>query len=259
MKAVNLVLATDLDGTFLGGSPQQRGALYDHLAQRDDAMVIFVTGRDIGFIRELITEPGMVRPRYIVGDVGTSVFDGETFEPVAELEAHIAERWNGANERVMNLLDGEAGLRLQDTPFRHRVSYDYDPAVLSPRTVAKVEALGFDCLLSASRFFDVLPRGVSKGPTLTRLVETLGLPRGAVLVAGDTMNDLSLFQTGFRGVAVGNSEPRLKAAVQGLPNVHCSRSPGAAGIADALVHFELEGARSHEKVIAGHRLSSPAE
>ena len=258
MSGPGLVLATDLDGTFLGGSPAQRRALYDHLAGRDDAMVIFVTGRDVDFIAELIAQPGMVRPRYIVGDVGTSVFDGETLEPVVELETPIAEQWRGANERVMGLLDNEPGLRLQDTPFRHRVSYDYDPAVLSPRTVAKVEALGFDCLLSANRFLDVLPRGISKGPTLTRLVEALGLQREAVLVAGDTMNDLSLFQTGFNGVAVGNSEQRLRAAVQRLPNVYCSRLPGAAGIADALVHFKYEGVRSHEKVIAGHRLPSPA-
>lgn len=259
MRAPSLVLATDLDGTFLGGSHEQRRALYDHLAAREDAMVIFVTGRDIGFIAELIAQPGMVRPRYIVGDVGTSVFDGETLQPVPELESHIAERWRNANDRVMALLYNEPGLRLQSTPFRHRVSYDYDPAVLSPRTVAKVEALGFDCLLSADRFFDVLPSGVSKGPTLTRLVEKLGLSSEAVLVAGDTMNDLSLFQTGFKGVAVGNSEPRLKTAVQRLPNVYRSQLPGAAGIADALNHFKLQGSQTHEKVIAGHRLSSPAQ
>ncbi len=259
MRRPGLVLATDLDGTFLGGSDDERRRLYDHLAARDDAMLIFVTGRDIDFIAGLVAQPGMPRPRYIVGDIGTSVFDGETFEPVAELEAPIAASWAGANARVTALLAGEPGLRLQATPFRHRVSYDYDPACLSPRSVAKVEAAGFDCLLSADRFFDVLPRGVSKGPTLSRLVEALGLDRESVLVAGDTMNDLSLFQAGFKGVAVGNSEPRLKAAVARLPNVYSSPSSGAAGIADAIRHFAFKGGVSHEKVIAGHRLSPAAQ
>lgn len=259
MKRPNLVLATDLDGTFLGGADEERRRLYDHLAARDDLMLIFVTGRDIDFVAELIAEPGMPRPHYIVGDIGTSVFDGTTLEPVAELEAPIAARWGDSGARVTALLAGDPGLRLQDTAFRHRVSYDYDPALLSPRSVAKVEAAGFDCLLSADRFFDVLPKGVSKGPTLTRLVEALELDREAVLVAGDTMNDLSLFQTGFRGVAVGNSEPRLKAAVARLRNVYCSPSPGAAGIADAIRHFSSKGGMSHEKVIAGHRLSPAAQ
>lgn len=259
MSRPNLVLATDLDGTFLGGSDAQRRALYDHLAERDDAMLVFVTGRDIDFIAELIATPGMPRPRYIIGDIGTSVFDGATLEPVRELEAPIAALWNDAGERVKALLDGDLGLTLQDTPFRYRLSYDYDPAALSPRSVAKVEAAGFDCLLSADRFFDVLPRGVSKGPTLLRLVEALELDPQAVLVAGDTMNDLSLFQTGLKGVAVGNSEPRLAAAVRGLPNVYRSPSPGAAGIADAIHHFRFEGGQRHEKIVSGHRLSPAAE
>src|SRR5690606_13226009 len=143
MSITNLILATDLDGTFLGGTEEQRAVLYRHLNAREDAMVIFVTGRDIDFLRDLIDQPGMVRPRYIIGDVGTSIYDGQTLEPVAELEAPIAARWNDSRERVMELLDGEAGLTLQQTPFRYRVSFDYDPDVLSPRAVAKIEAAGF--------------------------------------------------------------------------------------------------------------------
>jgi len=222
-------------------------------------MVIFVTGRDIDFVAELIEQPGMPRPRYIIGDIGTSVFDGETLAPIAELEAEIIARWGDAAERVISLLDGEPGLTLQKTPFRHRISYDYDPDKLSPRAVARIEACGFDTLLSAGRYFDVLPRGVSKGPTLARLVEALDLDPDAVLVAGDTMNDLSLFQTGFKGVAVGNSEPRLLQAVQRMRNVYRSPSHGAAGIADAIAKFDLKGGRRHEKVIAGHRLSPAAQ
>lgn len=259
MTSPNLVLATDLDGTFLGGSDDHRRILYSHLSARHDASVIFVTGRDIDFIAELLETPGMPRPRYIVGDIGTSVFDGETLKPVAELEAPIAAAWNNSGDRVRAMLADEAGLTLQDTPFRYRVSYDYDPAVLSPRSVAKVEAAGFDCLLSADRFFDVLPRGVSKGTTLTRLVETLGIDREIVLVAGDTMNDLSLFQAGFKGVAVGNSEPRLARAVERMRNVYSSRQPGAAGIADAIRHFKFKGGPIHEQVVSGHRLSPAAQ
>ena len=51
MHNPNLILATDLDGTFLGGSDEQRHDLYEHLNQRDDALLIFVTGRDLDFIR----------------------------------------------------------------------------------------------------------------------------------------------------------------------------------------------------------------
>lgn len=238
MSAPALVLATDLDGTFLGGSAAQRNDLYRALRDRDDALLIYVTGRDLEFIAGL-KDAGVPPPDYIVADVGTSVYDGRTLQPMADLEAPIALQWGAANDRVRAFLDGAPGLRLQPTPFRHRMSYDCEPDLIDRDLVAALEAEGFDCLMSADRFFDVLPRGVSKGTTLRRLAASLNLPVDAILVAGDTMNDLSLFQTGFRGVAVGNSEPRLLHAVSGYPRVHRSVYPGAAGIADAIDHFGL--------------------
>ena len=244
MTAPRLILATDLDGTFLGGSEAQRRRLYREISSRPDALLVFVTGRDLDFIRALIAEPGMPRPHYIIGDVGTTVVDGSDFAPVSPVQDEIARRWNGAGRRVIDMLADEPGLRLQPTPFRYRVSYYYEPRTLRPETVARIEAAGFDCLLSAETFLDVLPRGVAKGPTLLRLLETLGLPADRVLVAGDTLNDLSLFATGLKGVAVGNSEPKLIDAIAGYDWVFRSAQPGAAGISEALGHFGLEGTAS---------------
>lgn len=239
--APSLVLATDLDGTFLGGSDAQRTALYEALSAREDALLVFVTGRDIDFIAELIETPGMPRPHFIVGDIGTSVYDGVSLRPWEEFETPIREAWGDSGARVRAMLADEPGLTLQDTPFRYRVSYDYDPAHLAPSSREKVEAAGYDCIVSAGRFFDVVPRGVNKGTTLRRFVETLGLDPRTVLAAGDTMNDYAMLAEGFNAVAVGNSEEPLVRAVQGLGHVYHSPHPGAAGIADALRHFELTG------------------
>lgn len=235
-----LVLATDLDGTFLGGTEEERRALYQALQERDDVLLVFVTGRDVDFIRELIAQPGMPCPRYIVGDVGTSVYDvAADFAPVTELEAEIAARWDNANARVMDMLEGEPGIELQPTPFRHRVSYYYKPAELREETVRKIEDAGFDCLTSADLYLDVLPKGIAKGPTLRRMVDTLALPSDKVLAAGDTMNDLSMLDSGFKAVAVGNSEDRLVAALPDAPHIYRSRGHGAAGVLEAIHHFEL--------------------
>lgn len=235
-----LILATDLDGTFLGGDQQQRTELYDELIARADGIVlVFVTGRDLDFIGELVEQPGMPRPDMIIGDVGTTIVHGHDFSPVDQVQSWVDQRWDDGTERVLELLDGEPALELQPVMGSRRVSYYYDPATLRRETVEKVESAGFDVVLSADVFFDVLPRGVAKGPTLLRLVDTLDLPDDRVLVAGDTMNDLSLFHTGLRGVAVGNSEPALVEAIADLPDVHHSEHPGCAGITDAIEHFGL--------------------
>jgi HAD superfamily hydrolase (TIGR01484 family) len=237
-RAPELVLATDLDGTFLGGDDEQRSELYAELVQRaDDIFLIFVTGRDLDFIADLVAQPGMPEPDMIIGDVGTTIVHGHDFSPVAEVQDWVDRRWNGANEHVRALLADEPGIELQPIMGSRRVSYYYDPATLQASTITRIEEAGYDVITSADVFLDVLPKGIAKGPTLMRLVDAFDLPDDRVLVAGDTLNDLSLFHTGLRGVAVGNSEPALIEAIADLPDIHHSELPGCAGISDAIAHF----------------------
>lgn len=231
----DVVLATDLDGTFLGGNDEERSRLYSAIdANRDKVALVFVTGRDIPFIRELTGDGWVPKPDFVIGDVGTTIVQGREFETVPELEADIARRWGDAGDRVRKMLADVDWLELQPTPFRYRVSYYYDPDRYDPAVAAMIEDAGFDCLISANTFLDVLPRGVSKGPTLLRLVEHLEVDPARVLVAGDTLNDLSLFETGLRGVAVANSEPDLIERIRDLNNTTISRGDGAAGIHEVI-------------------------
>lgn len=236
-----LVLATDLDGTFLGGSQADRRRLYRWIeANRDSVGLIFVTGRDPEFIETLVAG-GVPRPDYLIGDVGTTIarVAAHGIAPIPTLEADIAARWGDAGGRVRAALHGHPGLILQPTPFRYRVSYDMDPERFDPSAGDIVRAMGLDPLISADRFFDVLPPGVSKGPSLRRLVAHLGVEPGRVLAAGDTLNDLSMLQAGLPAVAVGGSEPALIAQLAGLSHVHRARGIGAAGIIEAIGAFNL--------------------
>jgi HAD superfamily hydrolase (TIGR01484 family) len=237
-RSKSVVLATDLDGTFLGGSDDDRRELYRWVEDNRAAVgLVFVTGRDPEFIIELCAERGVPWPDYVVGDVGTTiarVVDRESLEPIEALEAIIADAWMNSGPRVKEALHQHPGLALQPTNFRYRVSYDYDPKHFDGSAHEIVRDLGLDTLISADRYFDVLPKGVSKGPSLTRLVSHLGIEPSRVLTAGDTMNDLSMLAVGLPAVAVGGSEPDLIARVRQLPHVHVSDQIGAAGITDAL-------------------------
>ena len=60
-----LVLATDLDGTFLGGSDEQRSSLYSWIeANRAQVGLIFVTGRDPGIHSHSNPQSGRAAPRF---------------------------------------------------------------------------------------------------------------------------------------------------------------------------------------------------
>ncbi|MFG1479443.1 HAD-IIB family hydrolase [Xanthobacter sp. V4C-4] len=246
-----LVLATDLDGTFLGGTPEDRARLYRWIARhRAEIGLVFVTGRDLDFIRALCAgavadAPDAPSPDYVVADVGTTVARMEVTDggprliPLAELEAPIAAAWGDRSAFVRATLADQPGLRLQETAFRHRVSYHYDPARHDPAATAPLRAAGLDILVSAGRFLDVLPGGVNKGSTLLALLDHLALDRDRVLVAGDTLNDLAMFRTGLRGAVVGGAEPALLAETGALPRVRHCRAAGAAGIAEAISAFGL--------------------
>lgn len=236
----SLVLATDLDGTFLGGSASARSEFYRYLQDRRSHLtLVFVTGRDLELVRQLYDDPEFPQADYIIGDVGTSVTEGQTFAPVSEVQDWIAQTWNESGDRVRSLLSDEPGLELQPVTPKYRVSYYYDTEKLQPSTLDKIEAAGFDYILSADRFLDVMPQGIAKGSTLLKTLKTLDLDGDRTVVAGDTLNDRSLFETGLNGIVVGNAEPKLKEFARSKSQVYISPEPGAAGIWDGLKYYGL--------------------
>lgn len=239
----DMVLATDLDGTFLGGSEADRRKFYDWIqTNRARVGLIFVTGRDPGYITQLTRKQGVPRPDYVVADVGTTIAevgDDHLLSPIEELEADIAAAWGNASTMVHAALNKAPGLRLQSTGFRYRASYDMDPARFDAAALDIVAGLGLDALVSDDRYFDVLPKDVSKGPSLLRLLTHLGVDNRRTLVAGDTLNDLSMLTLGLPAVAVGGSEPALLAEIGDMDHVHKARGVGVAGIAEAILHLNL--------------------
>ena len=229
------ILATDLDGTFLGGTADERASLYDWInARRDEIVLIYVTGRSLTTMRDVLDELPL-QPDHIISDVGTAVYAGFRREPLAALEPWLDAGWPVHTlPTVREVLSRHPHLTEQPVVEGRRMSYFYSDLALAERARAELEAKGYDVLLSADKYFDVLPRGVQKGPTLLRALDALGLLRDRTLVAGDTLNDLSLFQTGLQGVIVANREPLLAQAAKDLPNVHWSTKNGAAGVLDAL-------------------------
>lgn len=236
-----LVLATDLDGTFLGGTPEDRAALYDWLRRHAvRTKLIFVTGRDPTFISAICASGEVPVPEYVIGDVGTTIgrFQNGQVVPDDRLEAPIKRRWAGMAEMVRTRLAGVRGLWLQPAPFRHRLSYQYDDR-FQRDALRVLDGLEVDILISHGCFVDILPKGISKGPSLLRLLAELKLPRERVLVAGDTLNDLSMFETGLYGAVVGGAEDELLTATRAMPRAyHCTR-PGAGGILEAIAAHGL--------------------
>lgn len=235
-----MLLATDLDGTFLAGDPENRLKLYQLISAHPEIDLVFVTGRGLESVLPLLSDPTIPEPDYIICDVGCTVVHGKTQQAIHPLQGDIDELWPGEHV-VESALASFEGLQRQEVPQERRVSYFCASDAVGDKMQATVNALSCDVLFSAGKYLDILPKGVNKGSSLSRLVEHLGIDPEAVLVAGDTLNDLSMYQQGFKGVCVGASEQALIEATEHQARVYHAGATGCGGILEAFEHFGFLG------------------
>ena len=243
LDPARLVLATDLDGTLLAGTHEARRRVRDLFAAAAEApanarpTLVFVTGRGLETVMPLLSDPTIPSPDYIIADVGATVVDRE-LRPVEPIQHELTSHWPGS-QAVLRALSGFPQLVRQSVPQERRCSFLASEDAVTPALQAAVEALGCELLFSAGRYLDVLPRGVGKGAALRRLAAVAGFDPASVVVAGDTLNDLSMFEAGFRGVVVGGAEPALVERVRRNARVHVASLEGCGGILEGLTRHGM--------------------
>lgn len=235
-----MLLATDLDGTFLAGDPEDRLSLYQTIAAHPEIKLAYVTGRSLEAVLPLLADPTLPQPDFIIADVGATLVHGDSLQPIQPLQSTVDARWPGETQ-VASAIE-PFGLERQDVPQARRCSYFCTPEQAANPQLRKVaDELGCDLLYSAELYLDFLPKGVNKGSSLQALADWLELGHDQVLAAGDTLNDLSMLSASFHGVCVGQSETALlEATANHSRTLHASR-PGCGGILEAFAHFGFLG------------------
>ncbi|MDH1441378.1 glucosylglycerol-phosphate synthase [Pseudomonas sp. GD03721] len=235
-----MLLATDLDGTFLAGHPEDRLSLYQTIAAHPEIKLAYVTGRSLEAVLPLLADPTLPQPDFIIADVGATLVHGDSLQPIQPLQSTVDARWPGETQ-VASAIE-PFGLERQDVPQARRCSYFCTPEQAANPQLRKIaDELGCDLLYSAELYLDFLPKGVNKGSSLQALADWLELSHDQVLAAGDTLNDLSMLSASFHGVCVGQSETALlEATANHSRTLHASR-PGCGGILEAFAHFGFLG------------------
>jgi len=235
MQHKELIIATDLDGTFLEGTDEEKNKFYRYLNQsRDKIGIVFVTGRTLDLVKSLYDQGLEFIPDYIIADHGTIVVNGDDFQYVEDIQSQIISRWQEADHQSLKVLLQSQAVQEQpfDPPYRH--AYYYQKESFDISTVDDIKSLGFECILSHDVYLDILPAGITKGATLKRLIAYLECDSDNVITCGDSLNDLPLFETGYKSIAVSNSEPALLGKIKDMKNVIISQYPGVSGIVDGI-------------------------
>ncbi|MFC7440356.1 HAD family hydrolase [Laceyella putida] len=81
-----------------------------------------------------------------------------------------------------------------------------------PQVVAwskTLHSFPLDSILSADNYFEILPRGSSKGAAIAKLLHQLQLEPRQLAAIGDHCNDLAMLQLAGLGAAVANAHPQV--------------------------------------------------
>lgn len=228
-------LFSDIDGTFLGGDPDQQRALRARLTAPDRRVgLVYCSGRSLLHVLPDVETGVLLPPDAIIGDVGTGLWDARGAPLCADTHAWIEARWRDGGRRVQQAVVGIRGITPQIGTGPRRASYFYEDLNAAERAAQAIAPLGYDTLISGGRYLDVLPRGVNKGFAVRRVMELWSLAPDQVMTAGDTLNDLSMLRLPVHAVAVGNADAELRAGLRDVAHVRHASAAGAGGILEAM-------------------------
>lgn len=241
-----ILLCTDLDRTLLPNgaavespSARERFAL---MAGRPEVRLAYVTGRHRALVLDAIAEYALPYPQYVIGDVGTSIYDVDHSQWRAwpEWQQEIAADWDTmrADDLAELYIDIEA-LTLQEPQKQnqYKLSY-YTPVDIDSKQLiremqgrlkrTKIRA-SFIWSLDEQRqrgLLDVLPPQATKRHAIDFLMGREGFQHRNTVFAGDSGNDLPVLVSPIQSVLVANALPAVREEAQRLAQ--------QAGTADAL-------------------------
>jgi sucrose-6F-phosphate phosphohydrolase len=237
------LFSTDLDGTLLGNPESARRfkQMWERLPVRGRPLLVYNTGRLVDDVRRLVDAGELPKPDLVIGGVGTQIVDFRKRTDVGDFTVHLAEGWN--LKKIRGVLRRHPEIRPQPAEFLHdfKSSWFLDNAdaagVERIRKELAEAGLEVNVVYSSARDLDIVPRAATKGGALQWLCGKLEIAPDAVLVAGDTGNDSTMFLLpDARGIIPENGLPELFEATVHLP-VYTAREIMADGVIEGLRHF----------------------
>ena len=237
------LFSSDLDGTLLGNPESARRfrTVWEGMPRSDRPLLVYNTGRLVDDVRRLVDSGDLPSPDFVIGGVGTQVVDWRGRMDFKEFTAHLARGWDLKKIRAVMSKVPRAKPQPAEILTEVTSSWVLDDATrrqLDNIQRALVDAgLEVHLVYSSNRDLDVLPLASTKGGGLSWLCSRLKIDPSAVLVAGDTGNDSSMFLVaGVRGIIPDNGLPELFEATVHVP-VYTSREVMADGVIDGLRHY----------------------
>lgn len=215
------LLATDIDGTLTDSSGKLDLKVVETLRdlEASGVPVILVSGRPLPFVESLALYIGTSGP--IIAENGAvGIISGQlrqfgdpepAREALAVLERHFHFEFDDDNR-----------YRIVDVTLKKSMDPDEIQRIITEKNLPVT-------LLVTNVMLHLVDRKVSKGLSVLKALESLGIGANQAVVCGDSYNDIPLFEIGAYNLAAGNGEDVLKAKADKVAEV-----PFGAGLAAEL-------------------------
>ena len=231
-----ILICTDLDRTLLpnGSAPEspQARPIFKSVVARPEVLLAYVSGRHKALVEEAIAEYELPRPDFVIGDVGTSLYEVKQNHWLASeaWAAEIAPDWAGYDHaRLQALLAGFSGLTPQEAAKQNRfklsyylpVDMDTAPLLADMQTLLRAKGLRAELIYSVDEaeqagLLDVLPASATKFHAVEFLMKQLGMDAAHTVFAGDSGNDLPVMASAVQAVLVANASLDVQQEAQRL-------------------------------------------
>ena len=228
------MFVSDVDATLLGDA-EALGILSRELQRVAHRVVlVYNSSRPCSSVRKTLGKVvELPVPQFVVGALGTEIEEGPSARKLTEYASSVTSSWQ--RDRVVGLMD-ELGLEPHDAEYQTplKASYSahdrqtYDQAV----SLLKSEKMKVKVLYSGGKDLDIIPCSAGKRAGIEFLLSLVNFQTSQVVVAGDSANDLDMFEGSLAGIVVSNAEAELKRLCGG--NVYHARLPHAGGVHEGL-------------------------
>jgi len=220
------LICTDLDRTLLpnGRQPESPGAraAFARLVARPEVTLAYVSGRHRALVEDAIREYGLPSPDWVIGDVGTTIYQvhAEEWRHWTEWEQDIATDWRGLTaDDLRPLFTDLPSLRLQEEAKQNRYKLSYylslqtDIDALQREMLRRFETQQLAAGLiysvdeaTSTGLLDVLPAHATKLHAVEFLMQQQGFDYANTVFAGDSGNDLPVLASMIQSVLVANAD-----------------------------------------------------